>query len=198
MLRKLFIVPLLFVLMPAAADATWPRLRVPRIDHFSIAATTGRTQSNWHGQADMTTVAFDFSHSLSPRMELDVIVQPFAFVQPRSWFGYSRGEDQETVRAISGSALLRHWLRADPHRTRPYLELAIGPMASSRRVPAATSRFNVVSQAGFGVLLRPDQQFPLLLGYRFSHISNGGYAPRNPGLNAHSILIGFRGGFNHR
>jgi Lipid A 3-O-deacylase (PagL) len=198
MAKRLSVVSLLLALMPAAIHAGWPHLTMPRIDHFSIQATTGRTQSNWHGQADVTTVAFDLGHSLSPRTELDLVIQPFAFVQPRSWFGYSRGEDQETVRAISGSVLLRHWLYPGSHRARPYLELAAGPMASSRRVPAATSRFNVVSQAGFGVLLRPDQQFPLLLGYRFSHISNGGYAPRNPGLNLHSLLIGFRGNFGHR
>jgi hypothetical protein len=31
---------------------------------------------------------------------------------------------------------------------------------------------------------------PVLIGYRFSHISNGGYAPRNPGLNVSSIMVG--------
>jgi len=33
---------------------------------------------------------------------------------------------------------------------------------------------------------------PMLIGYRLSHISNGGTARRNPGLAVHSLMLGVR------
>jgi hypothetical protein len=72
----------------------------------------------------------------------------------------------------------------------PYLEMGSGPMWASRRVPAATSRFNFITQTGFGVVVYPQRTSALVIGYRFAHISNAGYAPRNPGLNVSSLLIG--------
>ena len=35
-------------------------------------------------------------------------------------------------------------------------------------------------------------RFPVVAGYRFMHISNGGYSPRNPGLNMSSLILGVR------
>jgi hypothetical protein len=199
MVKGSFLVSILLVaLAPVVARAAWPHLALPTLDHYSILASAGRSQSNWHGTADAMTLALELTHAFSPRTELGLAVQGFTFVQPRSWFGYSRHEDQETVRGIAASLQLRRWLYAESDRARPYLELATGPMTSGRRVPAATSRFNVVSQAGIGVMLRANQPLPILLGYRFSHISNGGYADRNPGLNVHSFVIGFRGDFKRR
>jgi hypothetical protein len=65
-------------------------------------------------------------------------------------------------------------------------------MWSNRRVPAATSRFNMNSQAGFGAILFARSRAPIHVGYRFSHISNGGLTGRNPGLEVHQAIIGVR------
>ena len=65
-------------------------------------------------------------------------------------------------------------------------------MVAEKRVPAATSRFNFASAAGVGFVFNAGGHYPIVAGYRLTHISNGGYAPRNPGLNVSSILIGVR------
>jgi len=111
--------------------------------------------------------------------------------QARSWFGYRDGDPDDWVRAVSSLFLLRrHW--RDPLDLQPYAELGTGPMWSNRRVPAATSRLNMNSQAGFGVIFFAHERVPIHFGYRFSHISNGGLWKRNPGLEVHQIIIGAR------
>ncbi|MGZ8867296.1 MAG: acyloxyacyl hydrolase, partial [Thermoanaerobaculia bacterium] len=75
-------------------------------------------------------------------------------------------------------------------RLRPFLEGATGPMIAERRVPASTSRFNFVTHAGLGLVFNGDGRMPVFVGYRFMHISNGGYAPRNPGINVSAAVVG--------
>jgi len=59
-------------------------------------------------------------------------------------------------------------------------------------VPASTSRFNFMSQAGAGFVFNAAGRMPVFAGYRFVHISNGGYAPRNPGLNVSTVVVGLQ------
>jgi hypothetical protein len=65
-------------------------------------------------------------------------------------------------------------------------------MYATRRVPASTSRFNFLTQYGGGVIIQPASRFPLMAGFRSMHISNGGYSPRNPGLNVRAFVFGVR------
>ena len=74
----------------------------------------------------------------------------------------------------------------------PYVEVGTGPMWSNRRVPAATSRFNMNSQGGVGIIFNSGSNHPLYVGYRFSHISDGGMTGRNPGWDLHSFVVGTR------
>jgi hypothetical protein len=111
--------------------------------------------------------------------------------QARSWFGYRDGDPDDWVRGIGSFFFLRrHWRNGSD--IQPYAELGTGPMFSNRRVPAATSRLNMNSQAGFGAILFARSRMPLHVGYRFSHISNGGTTGRNPGLQVHQAVIGVR------
>jgi hypothetical protein len=73
----------------------------------------------------------------------------------------------------------------------PYAELAGGGLFTSNPVPPGTARANFTAHAGFGLraFLRPQQAF--VLGYRFHHISNGNRLPRNPGVNAHVVQVGW-------
>ena len=63
-------------------------------------------------------------------------------------------------------------------------------MWAEKAIPASTSRFNFSSQLGAGVVLMPQARFPVMVGYRFAHLSNGGYSPRNPGFNISTIVVG--------
>lgn len=175
---------LLFALIPASAFA--------QIDGVSISVTAGQSAKTRHGQADVQMLNIELAHALSPRTEVAFVVAPVNLWQPRSWFGDQFGDGNENVRAISGSLLLRRRFNVDSRRVQWYVEGSSGPMWAEKAVPASTSRFNFVSQLGGGAVLMPQARLPLSIGYRFLHVSNGGYAPRNPGLNISAVVVGVR------
>lgn len=173
-----------FIFLLLAADAS--------AQTFRIYAVGGKTVATWHGQADLRAFAVELEKPLTKRTELGFVVAPTQWDQPKSWFGDQYGDGNESVKALSASLVLRHHVPIGLHSIRPYGEVAIGPMYAERRVPAATSRFNFITQFGAGVTLMPERALSVIAGYRFQHISNGGYAPRNPGLNVHSVTLGVR------
>lgn len=148
----------------------------------------GKSLTNWHGQADVQSFAFELDRPLTKRTEVGFAIAPYHVTQPVTWFG----EGAEDVNALHGALVLRHHFSIRSNRVQPYVELGSGPMWAEKRVPAATSRFNFISQGTIGVTILPERNFAWFAGYRFMHISNGGYAPRNPGLNINSIVIGAR------
>jgi lipid A 3-O-deacylase PagL len=166
------------VLLPVVAHAQ-------SIDHVSVSAIGGKSVTTWHGQMGIAALNIELAHSLSPRTDVAFVLSPTTVHQPRSWFGNEFGDGDETIRALGGSLLVRHTFRMHL-----YVEGAAGPMWAEKQVPASTSRFNWVSQAGAGFVLMPRSAMPVMIGYRFLHISNGGYAPRNPGVNVSSVVIG--------
>jgi len=177
MVRSLAI--LLLAIAPVIASAQ-------RFDRMSVYATAGKSMTSWHGQADLESVNFEFGRALRKHYDVAFVAAPTNITQPVSWFGNAFGDGNEHVHAISGSLLVRrNWRRV-------YAELSSGPLWAEKRVPASTSRFNFISQGGAGFVLMPQGRFPLILGYRFAHISNGGYAPRNSGWNVSAIVIGTR------
>lgn len=176
---------ILLVLLSVGASAQ-------TFDRFSVQAAGGKSLETWHGQATVESLNIEIGRAWSPRTEVAFVFAPTYIRQPRSWFGDQFGDGDENVSAISGSLLVRRRFREDSARAAIYVEASTGPMWAERRVPAATSRFNFISQFGAGIELWPQSRTPIVLGYRFGHISNGGYAPRNPGLNVSSLVIGTR------
>lgn len=162
------------------------------IDRMSVYATGAKSTTNWHGQADLQALHLELTRELSRHYDVAFVGAAMNIWQPRSWFGDAYHDGYETAHAVSGSLLVRRRFRIDNARAETYVEGSSGPMWADKRVPAATSRFNFVSQLGAGLVFRPQSHMPIILGYRMMHISNGGYSPRNPGLNMFSILIGTR------
>jgi hypothetical protein len=158
-------------------------------DDVRVVAVGGKSTTTWHGQADMQLLQLELGHSFSPRTVVAIVAGAANLWQPRSWFGDLYNDGNESVRALSASLLLRRTWLPDA-RVRPYVEVATGPLAAEKRVPAATSRFNFMSQAGAGLVFNSGGRVPVFAGYRFLHISNGGYAPRNPGLNVSTAVVG--------
>ena len=158
----------------------------------AVYVTTGQSNETWHGQAKVTGLNIELVTARSPRTDIGFVLTPMTFDQPKSWFGDDYGDGNENVRAIAGSLLLRRWFNRDSSRLHVYGEAGTGPMYAEKSVPASTSRFNFVSQLGVGVVLMPRSRYPIVAGYRFQHVSNGGYAPRNPGLNFSSLILGIR------
>jgi hypothetical protein len=57
-------------------------------------------------------------------------------------------------------------------------------------VPARTTTFNFMDQAGFGVRFEESRGRAWLMGYRFQHISNAGRVKPNPGANFNLVYLG--------
>ena len=166
-------------------------VRSDAADRANVVVTGGQGSNGWHGSADVQSVGFEWGKALSPRLEVFGVAGVHSVRQPKSWFGDQYGDGQQTVFAGSLSLLWRLRL-ARMGSVEPFAEISTGPMWAESQVPAATSRFNFITQYGYGAMLFADRRHPLLIAYRFSHISNGGYSPRNPGWNVHSVLLGTR------
>jgi hypothetical protein len=170
--------------------ALLPSIATAQTMYISVSATGGQSHKTWHGQADVQALNVEVGRALSPRTEVAFMLSPMSLWQPRSWFGDEFGDGNETVRAIAASLMARRRMNVDSDRVQFYGETAIGPMWAEKAIPASTSRFNFATQLGVGVVLMPRARFPLMAGYRFMHLSNGGYAPRNPGFNVSTVVVG--------
>ena len=83
-----------------------------------------------------------------------------------------------------------YWNRSG--RWRAHLGAGLGALVFSSDVPVRDSRrFNFTLEYGGGVEIPTAADRAVTVGYRFKHISNGGMADRNPGLDANVIVIGF-------
>lgn len=172
--------PLLAVDLPAG----------PSRSGFTIIG--GRSMQNWHGQASLEAIKFEYGRGISNRTDLLFAFAPMSIQQPKSWFGNLYHDGNERVAALHASLILRRNFRVDSQSLRPYVEIGSGPMWATRRVPASTSRFNFDSHIGTGAVFGAHNGFAPFAGVAFQHVSNGGYAPRNPGLNFTSVVFGFR------
>jgi hypothetical protein len=184
--RTILVLLTVFAVRMFAADASASATRA-----FTVYAAGGRSVQNWHGQATLQSIHFEWSQAMRWKTQLAFDLAPYQIRQPRSWFGDQYHDGDETVHALAFAATLRRTYRPGSI-LRPYIEAGTGPMIASQRVPAATSHFNFATQAGFGIILMGTEDFGLYAGYRFTHVSNGGLAPRNPGLNVNGIVIGSR------
>ena len=172
----------ILVLLPGIASA--------EISHVVVSAAGGQSHETWHGQADIRALNLEIGKAFSTRTEVAFVLSPMSLWQPRSWFGDQFGDGNETVRALAAAVLVRHRLNTDSSRLHFYGEAAMGPMWAEKAIPASTSRFNFSTQLGAGVVLMPQARFPVMVGYRFAHLSNGGYSPRNPGFNISTVVVG--------
>jgi hypothetical protein len=57
-------------------------------------------------------------------------------------------------------------------------------------VPAGTTTFNFLDQAGLGIRFEESRSRAWLVGYRFQHISNAGRVKPNPGANFNLVYLG--------
>ncbi len=167
---------------------------------FNIYLANAKSETNRHGQSRFRMISFELmgrpklSRLLErylPDARLGVDIDYADVRQPRSWFGYTYGDPDDSVRAEWAHFFVRQYWRTSSN-VRPYIDIGTGPMWSNRRIPAATSKLNFNSQLGLGIALFPNAKMPLYVGYRFFHISNGGLTGRNPGLNVNGFFIGSR------
>lgn len=168
---------------------------------FNVYLGDARSDTNRHGQSRFRLISFEllgrpelmrYVERYLPNARAGVDINYSDVRQPRSWFGYTYGDPDDSVRAEWAHFFIRNYWRPSSNTLRPYADIGTGPMWSNRRIPAATSKLNFSSQLGLGVVLFPNARMPLYAGYRFFHISNGGLTGRNPGLNVNGFFIGTR------
>ena len=73
----------------------------------------------------------------------------------------------------------------------PYLEVGGGALWTSEAVPSGTTGTNFTTHAGAGLRLLASSGHGVIVGYRLHHISNGNRVARNPGVNAHMLVVGW-------
>jgi Lipid A 3-O-deacylase (PagL) len=75
----------------------------------------------------------------------------------------------------------------------PFTEVGGGALWTTTAVPAGTSSTNFTTYAGAGLRLLGPAGRGMIIGYRLHHISNGNRVTRNPGVNAHMLVVGWTG-----
>ena len=76
---------------------------------------------------------------------------------------------------------------ADVH---PVLKVGAGILYSDREVPPGVTRLNFSLLAGVGFDVDLGGRWQLATEYRFHHVSNADTGPINPGINAHTFIVG--------
>ena len=96
------------------------------------------------------------------------------------------------VRGWSVSPLFMRWNfpAAGQRGPRIFAEASGGLLFTTAPVPARTTSFNFIDQAGFGVRIEESSVRAWVVGYRFQHISNGGRVKPNPGKNFNFVYVG--------
>jgi len=190
-MKRLSIVVSVVAIFSMAASAAAQSFFHP--NRRNVYVFGGKSMTGRIGQADIEAVNFELGHAVSSRFEFGTVIAPMNIRQLKSGYGDQFGDGSHNVTAISSSLFLRYHFGGDSSRVRPFAELSSGPVWSERRVPAGTSRFNFISQGGFGVTIRPRERYGVILGWRFGHISNGGIEPdKNPGYNTNALVVGLQ------
>jgi hypothetical protein len=96
----------------------------------------------------------------------------------------------DLVRGWSTAPLFIRWNFPALGVARIYGEVSGSLLFTTAPVPARTTTFNFMDQAGFGIRLEESPGRAWLVGYRFQHISNGGRVQPNPGANFNFFYLG--------
>ncbi len=145
------------------------------------------------------------SHSFSMNYVLDVL--PIAIVSmPLPTDSYSGGggcqagkpcvlravfAEQRTVFGAGAMPLGLQFRLAPRRRIQPFAAASGGFLWFADRIPdREAARLNFAADVGAGAVVVLSSRVDLLLGYQFHHLSNGGTAPSNPGIDSHLFYLG--------
>ena len=72
----------------------------------------------------------------------------------------------------------------------PVLKAGAGILYASGEVPPGETRLNFSLLLGLGLDIDLSRRWQLAPEYRFHHVSNANTGPINPGINAHTLVVG--------
>ena len=176
------------------------------VAHSSVSAPLGNATG-----MDLALAAVRWTHSMlqSSDYSIDYVFDlvPVAFVSiplssdsSSSGIGCQAGNpcalralftDQRAVFG-AGAMPLGFQFRFAPHgRLQPFASASGGLLWFTDRVPDRESaRLNFAAELGVGIVAMLGSRAGLLCGYRFHHLSNGGTAPSNPGVDSNLLYVG--------
>jgi lipid A 3-O-deacylase PagL len=158
-------------------------------EQLTIFASGGKSMNSYHGQADVQSFNLEWSRRQWRQTDVGIALASEFVWQPNSWSGGRDHSAKEKVRAGATSIMIRHYWQTHPVL---YAELSSGPMWAQKQVPAATSRFNFLSQGGVGAIIGSNWRTPVMIGIRFAHLSNAGLVHPNPGVNFSALVLGLQ------
>jgi lipid A 3-O-deacylase PagL len=137
------------------------------------AFQAGRVMTTDHGRSPLWG-SFELLFEVAPMVVLR---------QPEDAFGF----------AASPLHMRWNFRHSQAQRVGVFAEASGGILYTNKAVPARTTTFNFIDQAGFGVRLATGGRYAWIAGYRFQHISNAGRVKPNPGVNFNFIYVGLTG-----
>lgn len=147
-------------------------------------------------------VAVDYVIDLVPAAWVSMLRAPTYVVAPCS---HRPSGPECTVRTYYGNGDAARGFGAAPvglearfrpgAAVQPYTTIGVGLLRFSRPVPIdGAATLNITADLGGGALVAMPGAFRLMIGYKFYHISNGGSASQNPGIDSHMMVVGLRRG----
>lgn len=98
--------------------------------------------------------------------------------------------DQQPRSFAAGFNLLYEHHFATGGRAIPVWRIGAGALYASEPTPPRETRHNFSLLTGLGLHIPVQDRTALSLEYRFHHVSNADSGFRNPGINAHTIVVG--------
>jgi opacity protein-like surface antigen len=98
--------------------------------------------------------------------------------------------DQEPEASAPALSLLYEHRFAPAGGLHPVLRAGAGILYASREVPPGETRLNFSLLVGIGLDIDVSRKLQLAPEYRFHHVSNANTGPINPGINAHTLVLG--------
>jgi hypothetical protein len=99
--------------------------------------------------------------------------------------------DPSSIYGVGIAPLVWRWSFPPQPKWSAFVELSMGGLWTSAKLPEDTSQINFSAHWGGGVRLLPRGPHALLIGYRFQHFSNGNQLGSNPGVNSHVLIAGW-------
>jgi lipid A 3-O-deacylase len=116
---------------------------------------------------------------LRGRFELAFEVVPiFAQYDPQGTYGFGL------------TPLVWRWNFEPRQKLASFVEVAGGGLWTGEDIPERTTTANFTAHGSYGIRYFISPSRTINVAYRFHHISNGNRLERNPGVNAHIVMVG--------
>lgn len=100
-----------------------------------------------------------------------------------------RFDQRPNARAPAFNLFYEHRL-APSARLHPVIRAGAGVLYANREVPPGETRHNFSVIVGLGLDIDISSMFQIAPEYRLHHVSNANTGPVNPGINAHTLVVG--------